>query len=570
MSLRPHPLAPIPEETVRIARAAFPKGNPYLTLRDHVGLIFHDHDFADLYAHDGQPGLAPWRLALVTLLQFRENLADRQAAEAVRARIDWKYLLGLALTDSGFDFSVLSEFRNRLVKGDAAERLLAPLLTRCQELGLLKARGQQRTDATHVLAAIRVLHRLELLGETLRATLNDLATVAPGWLQGIAPLPWYERYSKRVEDARLPKVDAEREAYAQQVGADGFALLEALEAPEVLPALRERASVVTLRRLWQQHFERARPALPAAETPALSQVRVKPPRALPLATDNLESPYDVDARYRRKRNDVVWTGYMVHVSETCGTEEAPLLTHVHTTAATVHEAQCTAPIHQGLAAKGLLPAEHFVDAAYIDAELLVRSRQDYAIDLIGPTRPNVSWQTTVDGAYRLEQFAIDWEQKQVRCPQGHLSSTWTPQGDSAGSATISVQFRPQDCTPCPERARCTRAKTMPRHLQFRPREQFEALEAARVRLNSEAGKTLYRRRAGIEGTLSQGVRAFGLRRTRYRGFPKTHMQHVATAAAMNIERLFAWLEERPRATTRTSRFAALTPADALMPGEVAA
>src|SRR5690349_9683530 len=146
MSLRPHPLAPIPEETARIACAAFPKGNPYLTLRDHVGLIFSDHDFADLYAHDGQPGLAPWRLALVTLLQFRENVADRQAAEAVRARIDWKYLLGLALTDSGFDFSVLSEFRDRLVKGDAAERLLAPLLTRCRALGLLKARGQQGLD----------------------------------------------------------------------------------------------------------------------------------------------------------------------------------------------------------------------------------------------------------------------------------------------------------------------------------------------------------------------------------------------------------------------------------------
>jgi len=111
MSLKSSLIQPVPEETARVARAAFPKGNPYLTLRDQVGTIFQDEDFIDLFPDDGQPGLPPWRLALVTVLQFRENLPDRQAAEAVRARIDWKYLLGLELTDPGFDFSVLSEFR---------------------------------------------------------------------------------------------------------------------------------------------------------------------------------------------------------------------------------------------------------------------------------------------------------------------------------------------------------------------------------------------------------------------------------------------------------------------------
>ena len=212
MSLRPQPLAPVPDETARVARAAFPKGNPYLLLRDTLGTVFQDDTFADLYAHDGQPGVAPWRLALVTVMQFRETLADRQAAEAVRARIDWKYLLGLELMDPGFDFTVLSEFRDRLLAGDAAERLLEPLLERCRAMGLLKARGQQRTDSTHVLAAIRVLHRLELVAETLRAALNELATVAPAWLQGVAPLAWYERYGKRIEDSRLPKEQPQRAA----------------------------------------------------------------------------------------------------------------------------------------------------------------------------------------------------------------------------------------------------------------------------------------------------------------------------------------------------------------------
>src|SRR5712691_9504317 len=187
MSMRPHAIAPIPEETVRVARAAFPKGNPYLTLRDELGTIFQDEDFAALFPMQGQPGLPPWRLALVTLMQFRENLADRQAAEAVRARIDWKYLLGLELTDPGFNFSVLSEFRDRLLAGHAEECLLDQLLERCRIMGWLQTRGPQRTDSTHGLAAIRVLNRLELVAEPLRATLNAVATVTPEWLQGVAP-----------------------------------------------------------------------------------------------------------------------------------------------------------------------------------------------------------------------------------------------------------------------------------------------------------------------------------------------------------------------------------------------
>src|SRR5215472_8422187 len=196
MSLHPHIITPVPEETARVARAAFPKGHPYLTFRDALGTIFQDEDFLALFPAWGQPGLPPWRLALVTIMQFRENLADRQAAEAVRARIDWKYLLSLDLTDPGFDFSVLSEFRDRLLAGSSEELLLTKLLERCRVLGLLKARGQQRTDATHVLAAIRVLTRLELVAEMLRAALNDVARVAPAWLQARAPLEWYERYSR--------------------------------------------------------------------------------------------------------------------------------------------------------------------------------------------------------------------------------------------------------------------------------------------------------------------------------------------------------------------------------------
>jgi transposase len=290
MSLHPHVIPPVPAETARVARAAFPKGQPYLTFRDALGTIFQDEDFTALFPTWGQPGLPPWRLALVTIMQFRENLADRQAAEAVRARIDWKYLLGLELTDPGFDFSVLSEFRDRLLVGSAEELLLDKLLERCRALGLLKARGSQRTDSTHVLAAIRVLNRLELVAETLRAALNAVATVAPNWLQALTPLAWYARYSRRIEESRLPKDTAEREAYAHTVGEDGFLLLDALETPEAPAGLRELSRLEALRQTWQRHYERT-PCAPASPgVPAAWRVRFKTNRELPPAAEGIESP----------------------------------------------------------------------------------------------------------------------------------------------------------------------------------------------------------------------------------------------------------------------------------------
>src|SRR5882672_3517595 len=239
MSLKAQPVPPVPPETVRVARAAFPKGTLYLKLREELGTLVQDEDFVTLFAKEGPPALPPWRLALVTLLQFRETLSDRQAAEAVRARIDWKYLLSLELTDAGFDFSVLSDFRARLIAGGAEELLFEKLLHWSQTAGLVKARGKQRTDATHVVAAIRAPNRIELVGETLRAALNELAVLAPDWVRTIALPEWYERYQRRSEEGRLPKGKEAREAYAQTVGEDGFYLLDMLAAATTPAQLRE-------------------------------------------------------------------------------------------------------------------------------------------------------------------------------------------------------------------------------------------------------------------------------------------------------------------------------------------
>ncbi len=203
--LSPKPPPPIPADTAQIARAALPKGHPYLRAADALGEVFTDAAFAALFRRRGHPALAPWRLALTIILQFAEGLSDRQAADAVRARLDWKYVLRLELNDPGFDASVLCEFRGRLIVGGAEWLLFEALLAWCQAQQLLKARGRQRTDSAHVLAAVRALNRVEVVGETLRHTLDSLAVAAPDWLRAHAMPGWGERYGRRIEDADLPK-----------------------------------------------------------------------------------------------------------------------------------------------------------------------------------------------------------------------------------------------------------------------------------------------------------------------------------------------------------------------------
>jgi len=551
MSLIVEPIQSVPEETRKVALAAFPKGNVYLTLRDQFGTPFVDEDFADLFPDRGQPGLCPWRLALIIVLQFRENLSDRQAADAVRARIDWKYLLGLELSDPGFDFSVLCEFRTRLIVGEAEDRLLERLLVRCRDQGLLKARGKQRTDSTHVLAAIRELNRLELIGETMRAALNELATVAPTWLKSTAPKAWYERYSRRVEDSRLPSTDAKRQAYAKMVGEDGFNLLTHLDADTTPSELRQLPKVRALRTAWARHFECDEPS---SDDPP--NVRFKSNREIAMAEEKIESPYDVEARYRNKRSET-WIGYMMHQSETCDDDTANLITHVHTTSADVHEAMCTAKIHAALSKKGLPPKEHFADGAYISADLLIQSQDDYGIELIGPPRPSPSWRSKVEGGYTADQFAVDWARQVVLCPKGVASQSWKTYVNQEGRSYHQIGFSTQACRACDARSLCVRGDTRPRRLKLHPERQHEALKAARYLIASEEGHRRYARRAGIEGTISQAVRAFAARRSRYLGLAKTHLQQLAVAAAINLDRIAAWMSGRPKATTRTSRFAAL-------------
>jgi len=543
MSFKPQAIGPIPEETARIARAAYPKGNIYLQLRDTLGTIYEDEQFADLFPQRGQPAETPWRLALVCVMQFREGLSDRQAADAVRGRLDWKYLLGLELSDPGFDHTVLVEFRQRLLNGQHDLLLFDLLLTRLREGGYLKGRGRQRSDSTHVLAKIRALNRVEGVGETLRAALNSLAVAAPQWLQGQIQADWVDR----VEDYRLPTGKQAREDYAVVMGKDGASLLNAIYAAEAPAWLAEIPAVETLRRVWVQHFYWEQGDLcwrDASNVPAAGQC--------------IDSPYDPEAHYAQKRT-TSWVGYKVHLTETCDDGSPHLITHVETTPAPLADDAAVPLIHEALQQRDLLPGVHLVDTGYVDAAELVSSQQDYEVDLCGPTRQDYHWQAREETGFEASQFVVDWQNECATCPAGQTSSSWTPAQDRRGNPVIKIKFAMQDCRPCPSREQCTHSQSAaPRRvLTVRPQEQYQALQAARQRQTTKAFKTTYAVRAGIEGTLSQGIRAFGLRQARYRGLEKVHLQQILTATALNLCRMHDWLTEQPRARTRQAAFVRL-------------
>jgi transposase len=529
----------VPEQTQRVARAAFPNGSLCMRIRDELGSIFSDEQFSELFPRRGQPALAPACLALVTLFQFVENLSDRQAADAVRGRIDWKYALGIELTHPGFDSSVLSEFRTRLVQGSAEQILFSTLLAKCQAKELFRARGRQRTDSTHVLGAIRAMNRLECVGETMRHMLNALAIVAPDWLREHGQPEWVDRYGPRVEASRLPHSDGQIQAYAQQIGRDGYSVLDSIYAEQQAAWLQQLPAVETSRRVWVQQYYRTE-----------TEVRWRTKEdGFPPAARFISSPYDPEARYAKKRT-TSWVGYKVHLTESCEQGQPHLITHVETTPAPMADGDVIPKVHQALAQKRLLPSTHLVDTGYMDGPLLAASQLDYGIDLLGPTRADYHWQAHEQGGFAASDFTIDWQNQQAICPRERRSMSWTPSRDSSKRDVIKIKFASADCGACISQKQCTHTKQPRRTLTIRPEEQYVALQTARQRETSKEFAKQYGLRAGIEGTISQGVRAYGLRRARYFGQAKTRLQHLITATAINLVRLAAWFAGDLPATTR--------------------
>jgi transposase len=518
MSMQPHPWPEVPAGTARVAKRAFRKGSLAIRARDELGAWCQDEAFGVTYGTRGAPGISPAQLAMVTVLQFTADLTDRQAADAVRGRLDWKYCLGLELDDEGFDFSVLSEFRSRLVAGAMEAALLEALLARLGELGLVGAGMRQRTDTAHVLGRIREVNRLELAGESVRAALEALAAAAPGWLAGVIDASWQQVYGQQIADLRLPAGKAARADLAVQYGRDGYHLLRQVQDPAGPGWLRDLPAVQALRRIWIQQFY-----LQAGEG-GEKVIWRGDEQGLPPGRSRLVSPYDTDVRYAEKRGKG-WTGYKVHLSETChepdaaGRRPAPnLITSTATTLAPVTDVEMTEPVHDTLDARGLLPGEHAMDTGYASGGLLLAARAR-GITLLAPLLADNSPQAR-SGGYTAAMFTIDWENKQVTCPQGAISSSWTPARDRHGADTILARFARATCRPCPARARCTTAARDGRQISFRPRPVHEAITAARAGQAGDAWQRRYRIRAGVEGTIAQATHVTGIRHARYLGLGK--------------------------------------------------
>jgi transposase len=530
MSLLPQEPEPIPAATRRLMEKACPKGTLATRLRDALGPIYHDEAFADLFPKRGRPAEAPWRLALVLVLQVMEHLTDRQAAQAVCLRLDWKYALSLSPEDEGIDFSILSDFRERLISHHAEERLLEPIVQVCRANGWLKAGGKQRTDSTHVLAAVRNLSSIESVGETLRASLNELAELDPDWLLSVVTAEWFDRYVHRVELARLPKAETKREAWVKQLGQDVFYLLAMGQRQQTPPQIRQAACWCLLAQVWQQHYEVVD-----------EQVRW---RCEPAAScqQRVVSPYDPEARCSRKR-EISWLGFKVHFTETCdqGEQSVHLITQVTTTPATTADAPMLSPILDDLRRQDLAPSEHFVDMGYTSGEDLA-NQAALGTEVLGPVVAPSGWQTQQQDGFAPTDFVLDWQQQQATCPQGQHSLSWKP-GQDDNRAVIKIHFATAVCRECPVRQHCTQS-SRGRSLTILPKPAQEAREQRLREQASPAFRAAYARRAGIEATLSQAVRSKGLRRCRSRGLAKAHLQHVTIAAAINLARLDLALQQR--------------------------
>ena len=572
MSMQPRPWPDVPELTARVARASSPKGNLAMRIREELGEVYSDARFAAAFGVRGRPGISPGQLMMASVLQFSENLTDRQAAEAVRDRMTWKYALGLELEDPGFDASVLSEFRSRLVAGDLTSLALDALLERLAGLGLVKAGGRQRTDSTRVLGAIRELNRLELAGETLRAALEALAAAAPGWLAGVIDPSWQRVYGTRIDDLHLPESQAGRRELMARYGTDGYFLLEQVHGPGAPGWLRELPAIQALRRIWVQQFCRE---VTGSRQEVRRREKLPGGDGLPPGRDCLISPYDLDARYSVKR-DHGWGGYKVHFTETCDapgphagadpdTGPAPgtgpgrgdrpnLITAVATTEATAGDAAMTTPIHRQLAGRGLLPREHLADSGYPSAELIVHAARTFGITLVSPLLLDNSAQARAGAGYDKSAFAVDFDARQATCPQGITSSSWNPCRQHQDQAIV-VSWPITACTPCPVRQLCTSGQR--RQITIRPRELHEALAAARAEQATAQRKARYAARAGVEGTMRQATHVTGIRRARYLGLPKTQLGHTIAAAAINMIRMDAYWTGHPLDRTRTSHLARL-------------
>lgn len=518
MSLKPQPPRKMPEEMAQMVAKLLPAESPYRLVGDYLYAKYRDEDFTDLYPAEGQPALSPVDLGFVTAFQYMENLSDRAAADAMRLRLDWKYALHLRVDYEGFNFSVLSEYRGRLVEHEAEERIFEEMLGDLEELGLLKRRGRQRSDSLAVLTRVRKLNRLELVVETLRLALRALLGADLEWTRATVPPTWEERYGDRCVAERLS--ESERVVLQDETGQDGQWLLDRLAASTTPPVLSQLPEVQTLRTVWEQQYEICEKRVVFREPgPYDGETRI-------------QSPHDPEARYSKKR-DYEWIGDKLQVTETDDEGLPHLITDIALTSSVESDQQALGEIQSRQVERDVLPGERFVDQGYVSGNTLAASAQ-IGEDLVGPAPGDYSLQARLPDGITLDQFEVDMEQLVAICPANQSSTRAYERADGG----VQFKFDEGTCAACPLRAQCCMGQGG-RTITLGP--NHAALQSARARQQTDEFKECYRQhRGGVEGCLSALVRGQGIRVNRYIGRDKNNLRALFVGVAVNLRRAARW------------------------------
>jgi len=472
---------------------------------------------ASLYCADnGRPAIEPVVVLGVSLLQFMERLPDRQALEHLKYHVGWKYALGQELGESTFDATVLVRFRQRLVKEGLERVLFEEVVEALEEAGLVaKQKSVQRLDSTHVLGLVSRMSHLDRMREAMRLMLESM--VEEKWPR---PLFWgiyWERYVESKIDYGAPSEALK--AKLVQVGEDIRRLLKWLsKAKRRKDGGKGDGRWQLLKKMFEENFE-----IDAKH----GHVGFREP----MSESRIENPHDPEATYRRKQ-DKKWVGYAVQVAETVpkGNEGTGFITSMATqTARASDEAGLEQTLEEQASMGFDRPRELIADGAYLSAEKLARAQAEHW-RLTGPVMPPHA----AKGCYGVDRFRVNIAKRQARCPAGRVS-TQCSRIEDRYNRMVEYRFEwSWKCQGCALRQACIGSTQT--HRTIRVRDNFMYLQARRAEMKTERFKDRMRLRAGIEGTISELVRAYGLRRARYRGLDKMRLQNYFTAAACNVAR----------------------------------
>ena len=500
----------------------------YLLMKQEIAPLIKDEDYAAMYSPVGRRPISPRTLVLTMILQFLENLPDRQPARNVALRLDWKLVLGLELDDPGFHFSLLEVFRDRLEAHDKQRAAFGALLEKLKELGLIRKRQNQRLDSTHVLGHLRRLSRLECIAESLRLVLERLCRLlGEAAFRELVAAALRERYMDELATHKMDKQEVRRSL--QAAGKDTLMLLERIEVHCKNSRLSMLEEVQTLRRIFEQYFEVTPEGGSALREPLLKGT----------GKDRVATPHDPEARWSENRGKD-WVGYKLQVTETAerpteqadGTKEAAVnfITDVEVTNAAAADAEYTQQAIDRQKDQGLSPEELSGDQAYVSGAHLAQALGKGVV-LMGP----VAACSTNGVALSQEAFSIDLGREEAGCPEGIRSVYWKQ--DQKGG--IQIRFPAKACSQCPIKGQCTKNKHG-RTLTLAP--AYECLQARRALMKTEEFKERMKARNGIEGTLSELCRGHGARRARYRGKKRLRTQGLFSALAVNVKRLARAIE----------------------------